>query len=123
MPIQELEQTVEELELSVRSYNWLKNANIKTVGDLVRKTEANLLKKKDFGRKILNELKTLLAERGLSFGMKSEYKRLPGQRAAWGFDPAFHPECAKCSAARGALTPRQFLALCKRIVAHFSKSR
>jgi len=121
MPIQELEQSFEQLELSVRSYNCLKNANIKTVGDLVRKTEGNLLKTKNFGRKTLNELKTLLAGMGLSFGMKSEDKRLSGQRAAWGFDPAFHPECARCSAARGALTPRQFLALCRRIVAHHSR--
>jgi ribosomal protein L17 len=51
---------VEELELSVRSYNCLKNANIQTIGDLVQKTEAEMLRTKNFGRKSLNEIKEIL---------------------------------------------------------------
>jgi len=65
-----LKRSVEELELSVRSYNCLKNADIKTIADLVQKTEAEMLKTKNFGRKSLNEIKEILAEMGLSFGMK-----------------------------------------------------
>ncbi len=65
-----LKRSVEELELSVRSYNCLKNADIKTIGELVQKTEAEMLKTKNFGRKSLNEIKEILAEMGLSFGMK-----------------------------------------------------
>jgi len=65
-----LKRSVEELELSVRSYNCLKNADIKTIGQLVQKSEAEMLKTKNFGRKSLNEIKEMLAEMGLSFGMK-----------------------------------------------------
>ncbi|NWG13089.1 MAG: DNA-directed RNA polymerase subunit alpha, partial [Acidobacteria bacterium] len=65
-----LRRSVEELELSVRSYNCLKNADIRTIADLVQKTEAEMLKTKNFGRKSLNEIKEILAEMGLSFGMK-----------------------------------------------------
>ena len=65
-----LNRSVEELELSVRSYNCLKNANIQTIGDLVQKTEAEMLRTKNFGRKSLNEIKELLAGLGLSFGMR-----------------------------------------------------
>ncbi len=65
-----LKRSVEELELSVRSYNCLKNADIKTIGELVQKTEAEMLKTKNFGRKSLNEIKEILGEMGLSFGMK-----------------------------------------------------
>jgi DNA-directed RNA polymerase subunit alpha len=65
-----LKRSVEELELSVRSYNCLKNADIKTIADLVQKTEAEMLKTKNFGRKSLNEIKEILSEMGLSFGMK-----------------------------------------------------
>ncbi len=65
-----LKRSVEELELSVRSYNCLKNADIKTIADLVQKTEADMLKTKNFGRKSLNEIKEILTEMGLSFGMK-----------------------------------------------------
>lgn len=61
---------VDDLELSVRSANCLKNAGIKTIGDLVVKTEAEMLKTKNFGRKSLNEIKEILAEMGLGFGMK-----------------------------------------------------
>jgi len=65
-----LKRSVEELELSVRSYNCLKNADIKTIGEMVQKTEAEMLKTKNFGRKSLNEIKEILSEMGLSFGMK-----------------------------------------------------
>ncbi|MBI3683489.1 MAG: DNA-directed RNA polymerase subunit alpha [Acidobacteria bacterium] len=65
-----LGRSVEELELSVRSYNCLKNANIQTIGDLVQKTEAEMLRTKNFGRKSLNEIKEILSSLGLSFGMK-----------------------------------------------------
>ncbi|MGA2597604.1 MAG: DNA-directed RNA polymerase subunit alpha, partial [Bryobacteraceae bacterium] len=65
-----LNRSVEELELSVRSYNCLKNANIQTIGDLVQKTEAEMLRTKNFGRKSLNEIKEILGNLGLGFGMK-----------------------------------------------------
>jgi len=65
-----LNKSVDELELSVRSYNCLKNANIRTIGELVTKTEAEMLKTKNFGRKSLNEIKEILAGMGLSLGMK-----------------------------------------------------
>src|SRR5713226_6577111 len=65
-----LNRSVEELELSVRSYNCLKNANIQTIGDLVQKTEAEMLRTKNFGRKSLNEIKEILSNLGLGFGMK-----------------------------------------------------
>jgi DNA-directed RNA polymerase subunit alpha len=65
-----LNRSVEELELSVRSYNCLKNANIQTIGELVQKTEAEMLKTKNFGRKSLNEIKEILGTMGLSLGMK-----------------------------------------------------
>ena len=63
-----LDKSVEELELSVRSYNCLKNANIRTLRELVTKTEAEMLKTKNFGRKSLNEIKEILAGMGLSLG-------------------------------------------------------
>jgi len=65
-------KSVDELELSVRSANCLKNADIRYIGDLVQKTEADMLKTKNFGRKSLNEIKEILAEMGLSLGMKLE---------------------------------------------------
>ena len=65
-----LYRSVEELELSVRSANCLQNANIKYIYDLVQKTEAEMLKTKNFGRKSLNEIKDILSEMGLSLGMK-----------------------------------------------------
>lgn len=65
-----LYRSVEELELSVRSANCLQNANIKYIYELVQKTEAEMLKTKNFGRKSLNEIKDLLGEMGLSLGMK-----------------------------------------------------
>ncbi|MFP4475917.1 MAG: DNA-directed RNA polymerase subunit alpha [Desulfatibacillaceae bacterium] len=65
-----LYRSVDELELSVRSANCLKNANIHKIYDLVQKTESEMLKTKNFGRKSLNEIKEVLGEMGLSFGMK-----------------------------------------------------
>ena len=65
-----LEKSVEELELSVRSYNCLKNAEIRTISELVQKTEAEMLKTKNFGRKSLNEIKEILTNMGLSLGMR-----------------------------------------------------
>jgi DNA-directed RNA polymerase subunit alpha len=65
-------RSVDELELSVRSANCLQNANIKTIGDLVQRSEAEMLKTKNFGRKSLKEIKEILAEMGLSLGMKLE---------------------------------------------------
>jgi DNA-directed RNA polymerase subunit alpha len=70
-------KTVDSLELSVRAANCLENANIKFIGELVTKTEAEMLKTKNFGRKSLNEIKDILAEMGLSLGMKID-----------GFDPS-----------------------------------
>ncbi|OFV94834.1 MAG: DNA-directed RNA polymerase subunit alpha [Acidobacteria bacterium RIFCSPLOWO2_12_FULL_54_10] len=65
-----LNRSVEELELSVRSYNCLKNANIQTVADLVVRSEQEMLRTKNFGRKSLNEIKEILVIMGLSLGMK-----------------------------------------------------
>ena len=67
---EKLGKSVDEMELSVRSYNCLKNANIRTIGELVQKTEVEMLKTKNFGRKSLNEIKEILASMGLSLGMK-----------------------------------------------------
>jgi len=63
-------RSVNELELSVRAANCLKNANIKTIADLVQKTEVEMLKTKNFGKKSLNEIKEILAEMGLNLGSK-----------------------------------------------------
>ena len=63
-------KTVDELELSVRSANCLQNANIKYIYELVERTEAEMLKTKNFGRKSLNEIKEILSDMGLSLGMK-----------------------------------------------------
>jgi DNA-directed RNA polymerase subunit alpha len=65
-------RSVDELELSVRSANCLQNANIHYIGDLVQRTEAEMLKTKNFGRKSLKEIKEILAQMGLSLGMKIE---------------------------------------------------
>ena len=69
-PVNEnLYRKVEELELSVRSANCLKNANIRLIGELVQKSEAEMLKTQNFGRKSLNEIKDILSEMGLTLGM------------------------------------------------------
>jgi DNA-directed RNA polymerase subunit alpha len=65
-----LDKSVEELELSVRSYNCLKNANIRTIRELVQKTEPEMLRTKNFGRKSLNEIKEILQSMGLGLGMR-----------------------------------------------------
>lgn len=71
-------RSVDDLELSVRSANCLKNANIRYIGELVVKTEAEMLKTKNFGRKSLNEIKEILSEMGLGLGMKIEGWPPPG---------------------------------------------
>ena len=65
-----LEKSGEELELSVRSYNCLKNADIRTIRELVQKPEVDMLKTKNFGRKSLNEIKDILVSMGLGLGMR-----------------------------------------------------
>jgi len=68
--VEHLSKSVDELELSVRSYNCLKNASIRSIGELVQKSEAEMLKTKNFGRKSLNEIKEVLAQMGLHLGME-----------------------------------------------------
>ncbi len=68
-------RSVEDLELSVRSANCLKNAGINTIGELVQKTEAEMLKTKNFGRKSLSEIKDILGEYGLNFGMNLDFTK------------------------------------------------
>jgi DNA-directed RNA polymerase subunit alpha len=65
-----LDMSINEIELSVRSANCISSANIKTIGDLVQKTEAEMLKYRNFGKKSLNEIKEILGTMGLSLGMK-----------------------------------------------------
>ena len=65
-----LDKSIDELELSVRSYNCLKNSDIKTIRDLVQKKEPEMLKTKNFGRKSLNEIKDILTGMGLGLGMQ-----------------------------------------------------
>jgi len=77
-----LYRTVEDLELSVRSANCLKNANITYIGELVQRTEAEMLKTKNFGRKSLNEIKQLLEEMELSLGMKIDEWETPETASA-----------------------------------------
>ena len=76
-----LYRSVSELELSVRSINCLQNAKIETIGDLVQKTEQEMLKTKNFGRKSLNEIKNILTSMGLTLGMKLD-----------SFDPSENPD-------------------------------
>jgi len=80
--VENLKRSVEELELSVRSYNCLKNADIKTIGELVQKSEGEMLKTKNFGRKSLNEIKEILSDMSLSFGMKldADGRLVPGSK-------------------------------------------
>jgi DNA-directed RNA polymerase subunit alpha len=73
-----LYKTIDELDLSVRSYNCLKNANVRFIGELVKRSEAEMLKTKNFGRKSLNEIKILLIKMGLHFGM--EIDNFPDQK-------------------------------------------
>jgi DNA-directed RNA polymerase subunit alpha len=66
-------RSVDELEFSVRSQNCLQNANLKYIGELVQKTESEMLKTKNFGRKSLNEIKEILGEMGLQLGMRLDH--------------------------------------------------
>ena len=78
---------VDELELSVRSANCLQNANIKYIYELVEKTEAEMLKTKNFGRKSLKEIKAVLSELGLELGMSIDNfdpEKAPASAAALG---------------------------------------
>lgn len=77
-------KSVNELELSVRSYNCLKNADISTIADLVEKTEHEMLRTKNFGRKSLNEIKEILHTMGLSLGMRIDHDALNRLAAAKG---------------------------------------
>jgi DNA-directed RNA polymerase subunit alpha len=79
-----LYRSVEELELSVRSANCLKNAEIHKIYQLVSKTEAEMLKTKNFGRKSLNEIKDVLGDMGLSLGMKLEGFSFPAEEVEEG---------------------------------------
>ncbi len=72
-------KNVDELELSVRSYNCLKNANIRTIAELVQKSETEMLKTKNFGRKSLNEIKEILGKMGLHLGMKVDLEGAENQ--------------------------------------------
>ena len=72
-----LDKSVEELELSVRSYNCLKNANIRTIRELVQKTEPEMLRTKNFGRKSLNEIKEILHRMGFGLGMRFDQPQPP----------------------------------------------
>ena len=76
-------RSVDELELSVRASNCLKTANIRSIADLVQRTESELLKTKNFGKKSLNEIKTILGEMGLSLGMRLDPEELERLRAHW----------------------------------------
>jgi len=76
-------RNVDELELSVRASNCLKTANIRTIADLVQKTESELLKTKNFGKKSLNEIKTILGEMGLSLGMRLDPEELERLRSQY----------------------------------------
>ncbi|MBI4848120.1 MAG: DNA-directed RNA polymerase subunit alpha [Nitrospirae bacterium] len=73
---EQLLKSVEELELSVRSYNCLKNANIRTLAELVQKTEQEMLRTKNFGRKSLNEIKEIITQMGLHFNMRIDPEEL-----------------------------------------------
>ena len=74
-------RSVNELELSVRAANCLKNANIKTIADLVQKTEVEMLKTKNFGKKSLNEIKEILSEMGLNLGIRVDSMATPVGRS------------------------------------------
>ena len=74
---EKLEKSIEELELSVRSYNCLEAAGIKTIRDLVQKSESEMLKYRNFGRKSLTEIKSILREMGLSFNMRLDETGMP----------------------------------------------
>src|SRR5712692_3750176 len=76
-------RSVDELYLSVRASNCLKTANVRTIADLVQKTESELLKTKNFGKKSLNEIKTILGQMGLSLGMRLDPEELERLRTQY----------------------------------------
>ncbi len=80
--MEHLTKSVDELELSVRSYNCLKNASIRTICELVQRSEAEMLKTKNFGRKSLNEIKEILSSMNLGLGMKLDENGRPVQVGA-----------------------------------------
>ena len=77
------DRSVDELELSVRSYNCLKNADIRTIRDLVQRTEREMLATKNFGKKSLNEIKEILNGMGLDFGMEFDEQGNPDTGYRW----------------------------------------
>jgi DNA-directed RNA polymerase subunit alpha len=81
-------KNVDELELSVRAHNCLKNANIKSIAELVQKTEHDMLRTKNFGRKSLNEIKEILNSMGLRFGMRIDFDALKKYQQEGGLDAA-----------------------------------
>ncbi|OVE80673.1 DNA-directed RNA polymerase subunit alpha [bacterium K02(2017)] len=83
-----LNRRVDELELSVRSANCLQNANIRYIGELVQKSEMEMLRTKNFGRKSLNEIREILTEMGLSLGLKIEGWSMPDEKVAKKAPPA-----------------------------------
>ncbi len=86
-----LDRSVDELELSVRSYNCLKNANIRSIRDLVQRSEREMLATKNFGKKSLNEIKDILHGMGLDFGMEFDEQGnpIPGTGSSGGdYDPS-----------------------------------
>ncbi len=74
---EKLDKSIEELELSVRSFNCLEAAGIKTIRDLVQKSESDMLKYRNFGRKSLTEIKNILREMGLGFNMRLDETGMP----------------------------------------------
>lgn len=89
-----LDRSIDELELSVRSYNCLKNADIRSIRDLIKKTEREMLSTKNFGKKSLTEIKDLLHGMGLDFGMDFDENGnpIPGSGGRDGFDEDFDDE-------------------------------
>ena len=81
-------KSVDELELSVRSYNCLKNADISTIADLVQRTEQEMLRTKNFGRKSLNEIKEIISIMGLHLNMKVDMEALQADSGKDGADDA-----------------------------------
>jgi len=85
---QTLKTPIDDLELSVRSVNSLKNSNIRSLGDLVRQTEGQILQVKNFGKKSLQEIADLLEREGLNFGMRFEENGDGVQVTDWGTPPS-----------------------------------
>jgi DNA-directed RNA polymerase subunit alpha len=88
VPLTELAVAIDDLGLSVRSVNSLKNSNIRTLGDLVRQSEQQILQVKNFGKKSLEEVAVLLETRGLNFGMRFEESGDHARVLDWGTPPS-----------------------------------